>query len=78
LAAQRTSHNAFAIARRLDGYKWAQEEICAVIRFLRARHVFAAEIHRQLVEVYGEETMSRQSVAIGVQTSNLVELDNGW
>jgi hypothetical protein len=26
-------------------------------------HVSAAEIHRQLVEVYGEEVMSRQSVA---------------
>jgi hypothetical protein len=42
---------------------WSQEEICAVIRFLHARHVSAAEVHRQLVEVYGDEAMSRQSVA---------------
>lgn len=39
-----------------------QEEVRAVIRFLHARNVSAAEIHRQLVEVYGEEAMSRQSV----------------
>lgn len=28
-----------------------------------ARHVSAVEIHRRLVEFYGEEVMSRQSVA---------------
>ena len=31
--------------------QWSQEEIRAVICFLYARHVSAAEIHRQLVEV---------------------------
>jgi len=41
----------------------SQEQIRAVIRFLHARHVSAAEVHRQLVEVYGDEAMSRQSVA---------------
>jgi hypothetical protein len=43
--------------------QWSKEEVRAVIRFMNARHVSAAEIHRQLVEVYGEEVMSRQSVA---------------
>jgi hypothetical protein len=43
--------------------QWSKEEVLAVIRFLNARHVSAAEIHRQLVEVYGEEVMNRQSVA---------------
>lgn len=37
------------MAFRLE--QWSQEEIRAVIRFLYARHVSAAEIHRQLVEV---------------------------
>jgi len=43
--------------------QWSQEKISVVIRFVHARHVSAAEIHRKLVEVYGEEAMSRQSVA---------------
>jgi uncharacterized protein YktA (UPF0223 family) len=42
--------------------QWSKDEVRAVIRFLNARHVSAAGIC-QLVEVYGEEVMSRQSVA---------------
>jgi hypothetical protein len=57
--------------------KW---EIRSVIRLSHAEHVSAAESHRQIIEVYGEEVTSRQSVAEGcsdfklwrkgVQTSN--------
>jgi hypothetical protein len=43
--------------------QWSKEEVHVVIRFLNARYVSAAEIHRQLVEVYWEEVMSCQSVA---------------
>lgn len=41
----------------------SKEEVHAVICFLHARHVFAAEIDHQLVEVYREEVTSHQSVA---------------
>ncbi|XP_035210368.1 protein Wnt-16-like [Stegodyphus dumicola] len=34
-----------------------------VIRFLWAKNVAASEIHRQIVEVYGDKAMSRQQVA---------------
>jgi hypothetical protein len=40
----------------------ARCEVRAVIRFLHARGETAAEIHRQLVSVYGD-VMNRQSVA---------------
>ena len=43
--------------------EWSAEEARAVIRFLTAKKVSAAEVHRQLVEIYGEGVMSRQSVA---------------
>jgi len=43
--------------------RWSKEKVCTVIHFLRARHVSAAEIHLQLVKVYGEEVMSWQIVA---------------
>jgi hypothetical protein len=43
--------------------QWSKEKVCTVIHFLLARHVSAAEIHLQLVRVYGEEVMSWQSVA---------------
>jgi hypothetical protein len=38
-------------------------EIRSAIRFSHARHTSAAEIRRQLVEVYGKEVTSHQSVA---------------
>ncbi|GBN20318.1 hypothetical protein AVEN_97476-1 [Araneus ventricosus] len=33
-------------------------EVCSVIRFLNAKKVKPAEIHRQLVEIYGENVMT--------------------
>jgi len=43
--------------------QWSKEKVCTVIHFLCARHVSVAEIHLQLIIVYGEEVMSWQSVA---------------
>jgi hypothetical protein len=40
----------------------AKCEVLAVIRFLHAKGETAAEIHRQLVSVYGEDVMNRQNV----------------
>jgi hypothetical protein len=37
--------------------------VLAVIRFLQAKGKIAAEIHRQLVSVYGEDVIKRQKVA---------------
>jgi hypothetical protein len=62
------------MATRLE--QWYKEEVRAVIRFLNARHVSAAEIHRQLVEVYGEEVMSRLWQS-GVHNSKPMSQDNG-
>ena len=42
--------------------RWSTVEVRAVVRFLNARNFSAAEIHRQLVEVYGKNVTSRQSV----------------
>jgi hypothetical protein len=41
----------------------AKCEVRAVIRFLYAKGETAAEIHRQLVSVYGKDVMNRQNVA---------------
>jgi hypothetical protein len=41
----------------------AKCEVRAVIRFLNAKGETAAEIHCQLVSVYGEDVMNRQNVA---------------
>jgi hypothetical protein len=41
---------------------WACKEVCSVIRFLWAKHVSPVEIHRQLIEVYGDGVMSVQHV----------------
>jgi hypothetical protein len=38
-------------------------EVRAVIRFLHAKGKIAAEIHRQLFSVYGEDVINRQNVA---------------
>ena len=37
--------------------------VYAVIHFLRARHVSAAKVHRQLVDIYQKEVTSCRSVA---------------
>jgi hypothetical protein len=41
----------------------ARCEVRAIIRFLQAKGDTLAEIHRQLVSVYGEVVMNRQNVA---------------
>jgi hypothetical protein len=41
----------------------AKCEVRVVIRFLHAKAETAAEIHRKLVSVYGEDVMNRQIVA---------------
>jgi hypothetical protein len=41
-------------------------EVRAVIRFLHTKGETAAEIHRQLVSVYGEVVMNRENVAKNV------------
>jgi len=48
-------------------------------REVRSKHVSAAEIHRQIVEVYGEEVTSCQSVEEGcsdVKSSRVGTMDN--
>ncbi|GBM59869.1 hypothetical protein AVEN_50454-1 [Araneus ventricosus] len=37
-------------------------EVQSVIRFLHLKKIYPAEIHRQLVEVYGDNVMSRKKV----------------
>ncbi|GIY82216.1 histone-lysine N-methyltransferase SETMAR [Caerostris darwini] len=49
------------MARRSEN--WSRLEVPAVIRFLWAKNVSASDIHSQIVDVYGEEAMSRQHVA---------------
>jgi transposase len=41
---------------------WSNIEVRSVIRFLRLKGTSPAEIHRQLVEVYGANVMSRKHV----------------
>jgi hypothetical protein len=41
---------------------WSNIEVRSVIRFLRLKGTSSAEIHRQLVEVYGANVMSRKHV----------------
>ena len=40
----------------------ADSEIRSVIRFLKAKNVSAAEIHRQISDVYGPNAMSSSKV----------------
>jgi hypothetical protein len=41
---------------------WSNIEVRSVIRFLRLKGTSPAEIHRQLVEVYGANVMSQKHV----------------
>jgi hypothetical protein len=41
---------------------WSNIEVRSVIRFLHQKGTSPAEIHRQLVEVYGANVMSRKQV----------------
>ncbi|GBO27530.1 hypothetical protein AVEN_225981-1 [Araneus ventricosus] len=43
--------------------KWSRLEVRALILFLWTKNVSTSEIHSQIVEVYGEEAISRQHVA---------------
>ncbi|GFX35145.1 hypothetical protein TNCV_2330851 [Trichonephila clavipes] len=49
---------------------WSHLEVQAVIRFLGAKNVSASDILYQIVEVYGEEAMSRQHVENGLTAFN--------
>ncbi|GFY00558.1 histone-lysine N-methyltransferase SETMAR [Trichonephila clavipes] len=51
------------MARRIGN--WSCSEVRAVIRFLRAKNESASAIHSQIMEVYGEEVMSRQHAMKG-------------
>ena len=51
---------------------WSAIEVRSVIRFLRLKKNSSAEIHRQLVEVYGKRVMSRKQVWFWC-----TEFDNG-
>ncbi|GBM72069.1 hypothetical protein AVEN_266491-1 [Araneus ventricosus] len=44
----------------------------AVVRFLWANNVSASEIHNEILEVYGEEAMSRQHV-VALKTQELLK-----
>jgi len=41
---------------------WSSDEVRAVIRFLNAKHVSPSNIHTQLVQVYGENVISKCNV----------------
>jgi hypothetical protein len=45
----------------------AKCEVCVVIRFLCVKGETAAEIHCQLVSVYGEDVMNRQSGVVNLK-----------
>jgi hypothetical protein len=42
--------------------EWCEHKVHTIIQFLNERNVFAAEIHYQQVEIYGEDIMSRHSL----------------
>lgn len=48
------------MAARLN--TWTTEEVRSVVRFLNAKCVSPAEIHKQLVEIYGQDVMSKKQV----------------
>lgn len=48
------------MAARLDS--WTREEVRSVVRFLNAKGLQPTEIHKQLVEVYGEKVMVKSKV----------------
>jgi hypothetical protein len=57
---QRYARSVFEMALSIENH--AICEVRAVIRFHHAKRETAAEIHRQLVSVYGEHVMNRQNV----------------
>jgi hypothetical protein len=42
--------------------QWFECKVHTIIQFLKARNVFAAKIHYQQVEIYGEDVMSWHSL----------------
>jgi hypothetical protein len=50
----------------------AKCEVRAVIRFLHAKEETAAEIHRQLVSVYGEDVMNRQNGVVNLKREEVM------
>ena len=61
------------MATRLE--QWSKEEVHTVIRFLHARHVSAAKIHHQLIDIYGEEV---KSCRIVVQMCSHFKCGRNW
>ncbi|KAJ4441447.1 hypothetical protein ANN_11302 [Periplaneta americana] len=58
-----------------------KQEVRAVIQFFNAKKMSAAEIHRQLVYVYGKSMMNRHSVAkwcIKFRTVKVTTVDCVW
>ncbi|GBL77707.1 hypothetical protein AVEN_152926-1 [Araneus ventricosus] len=53
-------------------------EVCSVTRFLNAKNVKPAEIHRQLVEIYGENLMTDGMVRKWVRQFNDVRTNVRW
>jgi hypothetical protein len=46
--------------------------VCAVIRFLHTKGETAAEIHRQLVSVYGEDVMNTQNGVVNLKREEVM------
>ena len=56
--------------------EWFEHKVHTITQFLNARNVFAAEIHYQQVEIYGEDVMSWHSLTkqcIHFQTGTVME-----
>lgn len=43
---------------------WSKLEVRSVVRFLTAKGLAPAEIHKELVMVYGDGVMSRKQVSV--------------
>ncbi|GBL87202.1 hypothetical protein AVEN_270488-1 [Araneus ventricosus] len=50
---------------------WSAIEVRSIIRFLRLKKISPAEMHCQLVEVYGASVMSRKQVWFGCKEFEL-------
>jgi hypothetical protein len=48
-------------------------EVCAVIRFFNAKQKSPTEIHKEVVEVYGENVISRKQVSVWCN-----QFKDGW
>jgi hypothetical protein len=50
----------------------AKCEVRAVIRFLHVKGETAAEIHHQLVSVYGKDVMNRQNAVVNLKREEVM------